>query len=333
MTELSIIIPVYNREKTIEKCLGSLLESLGAQPDFNAEIILVDDGSADNSVELCKKYAAEHNFISLIENRHGGVSAARNAGISASVGDYIAFIDSDDYVGADYAAQIRSAIKTKPELAIFNAHYILNPNGDYAKASAELAEGAGLDVREIYAPLLTQCLNACWDKLYRASIIRDNLISFNENMQISEDYAFVLSYVSKCSSASVFPIIDYYYRFAIEGYRKIYPNHVSDLLSAYLQTADFINEKGIDIPKDVLCKRFLQLLCEFLIKIYKSGYFDAELKSAVENSLLYKDINSADFKKPKSRIEKYIVTHGAYRFGALFLKAVRTVERLLNRAR
>ena len=332
MTDLSIIIPVFNREKTIEKCLNSVLDSLSECAALSAEIILVDDGSEDKSVELCKGYADKNGNIRLIENAHGGVSKARNAGISAADGKYITFIDSDDIVGKNYAAQISEAIKAEPELVLFNAHYILAPNGNFTKTAIDMPEGENQDIEKAFNPIITQKLNACWDKIYKTEIIKENGILFNDNMQVSEDYVFVLNFAAKCERVSIFPVIDYYFCFAVAGPRRMKARYIYDLIYSYSQTLDFINEKGVIIAKDTLCKRFLQLFCEFLIRINSYGKYDEELKNAVKNSQLYGDIKATKFRKPKSIIEKFIVTHGAFKLGRLFLKTVSRLERLINKA-
>ena len=91
---ISVIIPVYNREKLVEECL----DSLTAQTYKNLEIILIDDGSTDNTLNICKKYANNDSRFKIIELSHNGVSAARNAGLDAAHGEYIFFIDSDDVI-------------------------------------------------------------------------------------------------------------------------------------------------------------------------------------------------------------------------------------------
>lgn len=91
---ISVIIPVYNIEKYIFKCLSSV----ASQKYTNLEIIVVDDGSTDNSGEICDMFAAGDNRIKIIHQKNAGLSAARNAGIDASKGEYIGFIDGDDYI-------------------------------------------------------------------------------------------------------------------------------------------------------------------------------------------------------------------------------------------
>ena len=97
MDKISIIIPVYNVETYIHKCIGSVL----AQTYRNIEVILVDDGSPDNSGIICDEYAKKDKRVIVIHKKNGGLSDARNAGIDAATGDYIVFVDSDDYIAPD----------------------------------------------------------------------------------------------------------------------------------------------------------------------------------------------------------------------------------------
>ena len=95
MELISLIVPAYNAESYVAECL----ESIQNQTYMNLEIILVDDGSKDTSGDICDQYAAYDERIKVIHQENGGLSAARNTGIEAANGDYIAFVDSDDYIG------------------------------------------------------------------------------------------------------------------------------------------------------------------------------------------------------------------------------------------
>lgn len=123
--KISIIIPVYNVEKYIDKCIQSIL----CQTFKEFEMILIDDGSPDKCGEICDEYAKKDNRIKVYHQENGGVSAARNLGIRESVGEYICFVDPDDYLMEDYCEKFYNAVKqTGTKLAICN--YINFKNGD-----------------------------------------------------------------------------------------------------------------------------------------------------------------------------------------------------------
>ena len=95
---ISVIVPVYNAEKTLRRCVDSIL----AQTFEDFELILINDGSKDQSGDICDEYAAKDSRVKTIHKTNGGVSSARNAGLRIAQGEYIAFIDSDDYIDNDY---------------------------------------------------------------------------------------------------------------------------------------------------------------------------------------------------------------------------------------
>ena len=106
---ISIVVPVYNAEKTLEKCLDSIL----CQTYHCLEIILVNDGSTDSSGNICDDYATKDNRIQVIHKQNGGVSSARNVGIDAASGDYIGFVDSDDWIDPRMYEVLQKSISTQ----------------------------------------------------------------------------------------------------------------------------------------------------------------------------------------------------------------------------
>lgn len=123
MNEVSIIIPVYNVEKYISRCIESVLN----QTYTNFELILVDDGSPDKSGEICEEYAKTDPRIKVIHKPNGGVSSARNAGLDAASGEYIAFVDSDDFIHPQYLDILTKAIhKSGSDMATLNITRVTN---------------------------------------------------------------------------------------------------------------------------------------------------------------------------------------------------------------
>lgn len=114
---VSIIVPVYNREAYVEQCINSLIN----QTYKNIEIIVVDDGSTDRSGEICETFASEDVRVKVVHQENGGVSHARNVGVSHAQGEYISFVDSDDYVTPEYVEYLLGLLETKgAELACCN---------------------------------------------------------------------------------------------------------------------------------------------------------------------------------------------------------------------
>ena len=114
---ISVIVPVYNAEKYLDKCVNSIIN----QKYTNLEIILVDDGSKDNSLDLCKKYAEKDNRIKVIHKENGGLSSARNVGLAVARGEYIMFCDPDDlYLPNSCKVMLNEIIKTHADYVIGN---------------------------------------------------------------------------------------------------------------------------------------------------------------------------------------------------------------------
>lgn len=119
MKKISVIVPIYNVEKYLNRCVDSIL----AQTYENLEIILVDDGSPDNCPQICDGYAKRDSRIRVIHKKNGGLSSARNAGLDVATGDYIGFVDSDDYISPDMYSLLYDRIK-KEDSYIANCMYV-----------------------------------------------------------------------------------------------------------------------------------------------------------------------------------------------------------------
>lgn len=130
---ISIIVPVYNAEKYLNRCISSLLN----QTYYNLEIILVNDGSTDNSKKICKNAAKNDSRIKLINSVNEGVSLARNKGLKEANGDYISFVDSDDYVEPDYVEKMLLTLKSKKVDIVYCSAVVENINGVFIQREYE----------------------------------------------------------------------------------------------------------------------------------------------------------------------------------------------------
>ena len=164
---ISVILPIYNVEKYLEKCLKSVIN----QTYKNLEIILVDDGSKDNSPQICDEYAVKDKRIVVIHKSNGGLSDARNAGIEIAKGKYITLIDSDDYVEKDYVQFLYQLIKENNAEMSICSHTVLYTNG--TRIEKETGEHLVLDPKTTLEKILYDegiDLSA-WAKMYKANTI------------------------------------------------------------------------------------------------------------------------------------------------------------------
>lgn len=194
MNELvSVIIPVYNPGTALRKCLDSVM----TQTYGNIEIIVINDGSTDGSHSICSEYASKDRRIKYISQPNAGVSAARNRGIDSSSGEYICFVDSDDYLEADYVKSMADAIrKSRADIVIqglnqFRSGVLV----DKKEFESSILPVSGLDDAQ-FDKIFYYCGPYC--KLFKASVIKDRNIRFPVDISYGEDAVFYHAYLSHC---------------------------------------------------------------------------------------------------------------------------------------
>lgn len=198
---VSFIVPIYKAERYIHKCIDSLL----AQTYTDIEVILVDDGSPDNCGVICDDYAARDKRVKVIHQQNGGVSAARNRGLSYAAGEYVAFVDADDLVTKDYIE----------ELFDNNADLVIGGYKDTGNHTFALSEEQYVGKEalvEFYSTHFHRLYSTVpWGKLYKKSIIQENRLSFDMRIRLGEDLVFNLRYLQYCSEIRLVNATNYLY--------------------------------------------------------------------------------------------------------------------------
>lgn len=185
-----MIIPVYNSETTISRCLDSLLYQI---PD-DAEILVINDGSTDKSSEICGRYEEKYSSVHYYTKENGGVSTARNIGLDNAAGEYILFVDSDDFVEPLYWQVINDFIdQYRPDMVQWGfrdcGQTVRKRNtGDYVVAG-ELAVA-----KKIRTAIQKYMFSALWARIFRMDIITKYSIRFDPKLSIGEDQAFIFAY-------------------------------------------------------------------------------------------------------------------------------------------
>lgn len=183
---ISIIIPVYKAEKFIHRCIDSVL----IQSFKDYELILVDDGSPDNSGAICDEYAEKDARIKVLHKKNGGVSSARNAGIEFSSCEWIVFIDSDDYLQQDFLINPNDF---KEDLAI-SSYEVFGDESNIVKNKNRIIQEN--DIKDFLKENLQEPMfRVPWAKYFRSHIIKDNNIRFQTDIHIGEDTYFMLDYL------------------------------------------------------------------------------------------------------------------------------------------
>ena len=221
MEKVSIIVPVYNVEKYLERCLESLIN----QTYRNIEILIVNDGSTDNSKKICEKYKEMDSRIRLINKKNQGLGMARNTGLEYITGKYVLFVDSDDYVERNLVELVyKIAEENNCDFVRFHNYREDITTGEKKIRKSPLEEGfySKEDIKQkILLPIIGVLPNqtgndfvgmSVWRNLYRASVIRkENLKFVSEREFISEDVIFNISFFDVSSRAYVINIPLYHY--------------------------------------------------------------------------------------------------------------------------
>ena len=190
--KISIVVPVYNGEKYISKCLDSLIN----QSYKNIEIIIINDGSNDNTEKICNKYKEIDSRIKVISIENGGVSKARNIGIENATGQFLMFCDSDDYVAKDWCKLLLENYKEN-NLILCDYYNVIDnevKEFDYERPKVDsVISKANFFKLKLYG------INVPWNKIYSLEIIKNNNIRFDESISLGEDLRFNIKYLDAIS--------------------------------------------------------------------------------------------------------------------------------------
>lgn len=269
MTKLSIIVPVYNVEKYLPKCLESLIK----QTLKDIEIICVNDGSMDNSLAILKEFASKDSRIRIIDNQHQGVAKTRNTGIEQSTGEYIGFVDSDDYIDIDFFEKLyNSATKSNSDIAIasilkhknffniYNAKYTKEETAITIQDKIKLCE----DKKHFFF--------YAWNKIYHSGFIKENNIKFSEG-QIYEDVMFAIKALYYSNKIISVYGTKYHYiehENSLTKYKDKTGEKEHDLIKAYSELQEFCNSKNIEIPERL--NYYTKENFGFILNLYKGKY-------------------------------------------------------------
>lgn len=205
---ISIIIPIYNGEKNIKKCLDSILN----QTYVNIEIILINDGSNDSTLQIIKKYSKKDKRIIIIDKKNTGVSDSRNCGIDKAKGKYLMFIDSDDWIEYDMIRNMYNVAVEEDAEWVKCGYYIDDING--ITMYPELFKERGLidNKNELMKIAINSYyLNQVWAQLIKTDIIKKNNIRFDKNLLYAEDYDFNIELIKYTNKFIYLPERYYHY--------------------------------------------------------------------------------------------------------------------------
>lgn len=195
MSMFSIVVPVYNVQPFLDECIKSVLE----QNCQDWELLLIDDGSTDGSLDICKRYADMDNRITFICGEHGGVGSARNLGINAAKGEYIVFLDSDDWIDPSYLETAFSVACTDDVSAFFTGLRRMPVN-----SSTSLPKPVRVSCRDVNEDSFTLLLTNNYISSVIGTILRRSAIAdvrFDTTVTMGEDLRFVFDVLQNCTGA------------------------------------------------------------------------------------------------------------------------------------
>nr|WP_302600007.1 glycosyltransferase [uncultured Cellulosilyticum sp.] len=215
---ISIIVPIYNAEQYLEKCIDSILN----QTYQKLEVILVNDGSKDNSLEICKQYAARDSRVVVIDKKNAGVALARNTGLKVATGKYIGFVDPDDWLEPNMYEKLYEGLKKSPYPICLCNYYKDTKKRSSPKCFAfkETALDAEMVRKKIIPdmigmddiiPRYVYIMGCVWRGLFERQFIEENNLHFEPGITIMEDLVFMVQSLLKSEGVQIEPGVYYHY--------------------------------------------------------------------------------------------------------------------------
>ena len=239
--KISIIVPVYNVEKYLHRCVDSIL----SQTFTDFELLLIDDGSKDKSGAICDEYAGHDKRIRVFHKANGGASSARNVGLDNAKGEYICFCDADDWVDSSWLQLFVG--KFPKDLIVQGFYYKMDDASNWNKCRMK---STSMDVVEALDYLYgISNMGYLWCRCFKKTIITDNHIRFNNNFAVREDYDFILSYNTHISKMTLLDNYTYYYimpDFLGRKYSKVKNISDMDCIISVYDKLNFILKGNLD---------------------------------------------------------------------------------------
>lgn len=330
MELISIIVPVYNVEEYIEQALDSLIN----QTYKNIEIIIIDDGSTDNSAIICEKYAEEDKRIVVIHTANNGVAIARNLGINLAKGEYIGFVDPDDYINLDMFEKLYGALKEcKADIACCRRKNfgIENSVGGYY-FSHEKKILSKKQMMMIYAQSMDWSI--C-NKLYKSNIIKSYF--FPENIKFGEDFFTVFKWISLSDKIVYLQEPLYFYRMGRSGSQttsdKNLYQKVSNSLTQLMEFKKYIVDLGDKELLDIFQKRYIRSL--FSIRCNAEKIKKSHTKNTLVGKIESELSKNSDYFYTLSRskqLKLYFLLNFnlGYKFIVVYEKAFKGIDKKLR---
>lgn len=311
---ISIIIPIYNSQKSLKRCLESVL----SQTYKYFELILINDGSTDDSGRICDSYAEKDKRIIVKHNQNHGVSYSRNYGMDIATGEWLMFIDSDDTIEINTLDTCIKYINTDYDLIMYGLQLkkMNTVLSKYPLKNKEYSIKEFLECINVDYSLINFCCPVC--KLYKRSIIKSNQIKFNENLSMGEDTNFNIDYFNYCTKIKT--LENLFYTYFRDSEASLFSKKRSDLIEihqyVYKRFYRLCSKVSTNNAKDSAKVIYNELLIGSLINYIKYGYsyseYKVEARKIVEDSFFYESLDTSQNYNNKILLLCSLLKHKLY---------------------
>jgi glycosyltransferase involved in cell wall biosynthesis len=315
---ISVIVPVYNEEKFLRKCLDSIKDC----PSKEIECIIVNDGSTDGSTEISQCYANEDSRFRLINKKNSGVSEARNRGMAEAAGEYIIFLDADDYIVTSKWPEILAhAVENTFDIIVYSFYY-QSPSGTVR----ETRFPDSCDIRT--ALLSTTVMNSSCGRLMRRGVIARNNLSFRKDMKIYEDALFNIDFVQNAEKCLLLNTSVMYYRCNASGAMQStgMEAKLDDFTALFERRKEFLSINYDKKIEKLMYRQFFSVITD-LFRSYTRSRKISEIRPAYKKNLehpvvaaILAETRRACLASPHKKLEHILMSCRFYTCIAVYFK-------------
>lgn len=281
---ISIVVPIYNVASFLDKCICSIL----SQTYKNIEVILVDDGSTDESGRMCDEFAIKDNRVRVIHKSNDGPMAARKTGFAVATGEYIMCVDSDDWIETDMCEELLESVMASGADCVVSG-YVYETKNCISKTIAlkdnvfELNDAGRVSLIEDWLVGGGSIISPLWAKLYRSRLIKQSYSNVPENMNQGEDFANFVNLIADAKKIICTHKIYYHYVYRNDSYSNVITSHeFTNLLSMVSYCRNMIIKRYINVNEKILDRWVIKQCCGDLKRL--GGEAEFSLQSYVFNN-------------------------------------------------
>lgn len=287
---ISVILPVYNTENCLAQCIDSIL----AQTYIHFELLLIDDGSSDDSGKICDAYAEKDPRVKVFHQENCGVSSARNKGLELSTGEWICFCDADDIIKDDYLEQL--VVNTNDNDLVVCGFEILGATADCGIRYERVKIGRDNNIPILKFHLINGIgLRVVWSKLFKRDIISRNHLAFCINQRIGEDTTFLWTYIASCKQIQFIEYTGYCYRMNVFLLKKYYLSYgeLLDHIAPITRSVSFLEQEWgtpFENNRSFIKQFYYGLFVKSILSNHNFIFYLKERKKFIDNLGKEKDI-------------------------------------------